>query len=157
ASLASPPLLPTVRDRMAAGLFGATLPRRWARRTGAGRQVGLELVRRRTNCRGACPLETTPCRDLLDSLRERRCVLFVGAGLSKGAGLPDWGGLLHELARDLGLNAAALPRDAHGQLALDLCLDLAQWHADRFGRQRLDERLDELFGRSAAGTRGLRP
>jgi len=39
--------------------------------------------------------------DIPGSLREayahRRCSLYVGAGLSQGAGLPSWAGLLHEL------------------------------------------------------------
>jgi hypothetical protein len=39
---------------------------------------------------------TIPPR-LLDAIKNRRCVLFAGAGLSSGEDLPNWGGLLIEL------------------------------------------------------------
>ena len=35
--------------------------------------------------------------ELLDAYRDRKCGVFVGAGLSMGAGLPDWGGVLRSL------------------------------------------------------------
>ena len=34
---------------------------------------------------------------LVGKLRDGSCVLFVGAGLSKGAGLPDWQELLKRM------------------------------------------------------------
>lgn len=40
-------------------------------------------------------------------LAERRCVLFVGAGLSAAAGLPTWGGLLDEVLKELESNSDA--------------------------------------------------
>src|SRR5205085_1726367 len=46
---------------------------------------------------------------LLGALRERRCVLFIGAGLSRPAGLRDWNGLLDVLAGELGLPPAGDP------------------------------------------------
>src|SRR5262249_57390072 len=102
-------------------------------------------------------LGTDSGRHLLDSIRDRRCVLFVGAGLSRGAGLPDWDGLLRGLAADLGLEDGALPRDAGGQLSLDLCLDLAQWYADRHGRQNLEGRIHQLFGATEGSSPAVRP
>ena len=107
-------------------------------------------ARRALQLEPPCPLDTLQSRELVDSIRARRCVLFVGAGLSKGAGLPDWSELLCDLAADLDLDMASLPRDASGQPTLDLCLDLAQWHVDRFGRDKLERYIRELFG--AAGT-----
>lgn len=35
--------------------------------------------------------------ELFEAYKERKCGVFVGAGLSKGAGLPDWAGLLNSL------------------------------------------------------------
>ncbi len=47
---------------------------------------------------------------LVSYVRERRCVLFVGAGLSRPAGYPGWGDLMRhyqpEQARDLMLERA---------------------------------------------------
>src|SRR5262249_19023240 len=107
-------------------------------------------ARRALQLEPPCPLDALQSRELVDSIRARRCVLFVGAGLSKGAGLPDWSELLCDLAADLDLDMASLPRDTSGQPTLDLCLDLAQWHVDRFGRDKLEHYIRELFG--AAGT-----
>ena len=48
---------------------------------------------------------------LLDKLRARNCVAFVGAGFSLPIGMPTWGGLLHllvERARSLGREALQL-------------------------------------------------
>lgn len=105
----------------------------------------------------ACPLESPMSRDLLQDIGQRRCVLFAGAGLSRGAGLPDWSGLLHDLANELRLDLATLARGAGGQLPLDLCLDLAQWYVDRFDRESLDHRIHELFGSTAKRRPAVRP
>jgi hypothetical protein len=34
---------------------------------------------------------------LVEAVRRRNCVLFVGAGLSQGAGLPGWKDLLNRI------------------------------------------------------------
>jgi hypothetical protein len=39
-------------------------------------------------------------RDFAEAVRRRRAALFVGAGVSFGAGLPDWGKLVWELVAD---------------------------------------------------------
>jgi hypothetical protein len=105
-----------------------------------------------------CPsLDPPDAAALLDSIRGRRCVLFVGAGLSRGAGLPDWGGLLSELATELELDVGSLPRDTNGQISLDLCLDLAQWYVERLGREKLDRKVHQRFGRTAEAEPKVRP
>lgn len=70
------------------------------------------------------PLETALCRG--------ECVLFLGAGLSKGSGLPDWSELIAHLVDDL--------RIPHPVKHLDY-LDVAQWYSEheRFGPTKLAE------------------
>lgn len=43
--------------------------------------------------------------DYLKELRENNAAVFVGAGLSRGAGYVDWIGLLSPIAAGLGLDA----------------------------------------------------
>jgi hypothetical protein len=38
-------------------------------------------------------------RMLVHAIRRGDCVLFVSAGLSQGAGLPDWTGLLNHILK----------------------------------------------------------
>ena len=64
------------------------------------------------------------------------CVIFAGAGLSRGAGLPDWSELVARLTGELGIPADP-PVDY---------LDLAQWYRERFGPEKLAEVIRSLFG-----------
>jgi hypothetical protein len=85
---------------------------------------------------GPPPAAVPPFRALAQALRSRACVLFVGAGLSTGAGLPGWNQLIEQLARALDVDPAA--RVDH--------LDLAQWYLEHFGKERLGELLKTTFG-----------
>ena len=96
----------------------------------ARRDVGLAPV---------CPIEAAPLPGLIDALRERRCVLFVGAGLSAGAGLPNWQKLIQELAESLGIGQVT--RDDR-----DYYLDLAQWYVEKRGGAELSRLIAGLFG-----------
>lgn len=70
------------------------------------------------------------------ALREDAAALFVGAGLSVGAGFVDWKTLLKEIAEDLGLDVS---REA------DL-IGLAQFHVNhRQGRDRINQLLIDHF------------
>jgi hypothetical protein len=73
---------------------------------------------------------------LEEAVAQGECVLFAGAGLSRGAGLPDWSELLARLGADLGL---AHP-ERHDYL------DLAQWHRERFGGAALAQVVRDTFG-----------
>ncbi len=73
---------------------------------------------------------------LEQALTSRACVLFVGAGLSTGAGLPGWNELIARLSRDLQVEPS--PRIDH--------LDLAQWYREQFGNERLANVLRSTFG-----------
>jgi tetratricopeptide (TPR) repeat protein len=64
---------------------------------------------------------------LVQAIAEGRAVLFIGAGLSQGAGLPGWAALLAPLADEIGL-----PTERRGDL-----LQVAQWCESRLGRQAL--------------------
>ncbi len=88
----------------------------------------------------SCPLPAHPA--LEQSLREGSCVLFAGAGLSSGAGLPTWAGLIERLGRDLGIEDAGR-FDA---------LDVAQWYRMQFGNDRLAAVLRETFEGAGAPT-----
>lgn len=57
--------------------------------------------------------------DLAASIRERRAILFVGAGVSMSVGLPSWQTLIEHMAGELGLawNAPESPRYSYQMLA----------------------------------------
>jgi O-acetyl-ADP-ribose deacetylase (regulator of RNase III) len=123
-----------------------------------------------------CPVPDHPhLGRLLAALRDRRCVLFIGAGLSKPAGLRDWKGLLESLCGFLGLHPAGgyewlrplatrLGMDGADDFArfceaardlglhsperagADFALDLAQWYVSRFGRDALASIVRREFG-----------
>jgi O-acetyl-ADP-ribose deacetylase (regulator of RNase III) len=77
---------------------------------------------------------------LEEALRAGECVLFIGAGLSRGAGLPDWSELVARLAKDLGI-------EPHRRLDY---LDLAQWYLERFGRDALSGLVRDTYCDPAA-------
>jgi hypothetical protein len=82
-------------------------------------------------------------RELEQALGEGPCVVFVGAGLSHGAGLPNWRELLGHLAGELGLD----PEGRHDDL------DLAQWYREKFGDQALAKVIADRFSRPAHAAR----
>jgi hypothetical protein len=90
-----------------------------------------------------CPVEAAPLPGLLHALRQRRCVLFIGAGVSAGAGLLGWQTLIEKLTAGLGLPPG--PRDD-----LDYYLDLAQWFVERHGDAVLGRLIAGLFGGAQA-------
>lgn len=89
---------------------------------------------------GACPLPVSPA--LEQSFREGTCVLFAGAGLSSGAGLPSWAELIGQLGRELGID------NPHQFDALDV----AQWYRAQFGSERLAEKMRATFAGSGLPT-----
>jgi O-acetyl-ADP-ribose deacetylase (regulator of RNase III) len=80
-----------------------------------------------------------PCgpevNSLAQALADGRCVLFVGAGVSRGAGLPDWDNLVAQLAKELDID------DTSG---LDP-LDVAQWYRERHPADQLAALLTDTF------------
>ncbi len=86
-----------------------------------------------------CPVEASTVAGLLDALGERRCVLFVGAGVSAGAGLPGWKQLIDRLAAELGVSLDS-------RKDLDYYLDVAQWYVEKRGPAELAGVIGSLFG-----------
>jgi hypothetical protein len=72
---------------------------------------------------------------LEQAILDGECVLFAGAGLSRGAGLPDWGQLMGRLARELEIAS----RDGLDNL------DLAQWFRQRFTPAALEAIIRATF------------
>lgn len=85
--------------------------------------------------------------DLIQSIKERKCALFVGAGLSVNAGYPSWNGLIERLI-SIGQKRKIFSEEKGTQLikllkgGVDPLL-LAQELSDEFGRESF---LDELSG-----------
>lgn len=72
--------------------------------------------------------------ELERALREGGAVLFVGAGLSKPAGLDDWGQLIAGLCADMGIDSKGVEY-----------LDVAQWYREKKSNDRLAAVLREKF------------
>jgi O-acetyl-ADP-ribose deacetylase (regulator of RNase III) len=90
----------------------------------------------------ACPLPEEPSAELRQALHDERCVLFLGAGLSAGAGLPGWQAFIDHLAGELGV--------ASDRSDLEYFLDLAQWYAEKRGAAALTELIHHQFAAAEA-------
>ncbi|GIH25041.1 hypothetical protein Aph01nite_33510 [Acrocarpospora phusangensis] len=78
--------------------------------------------------------------DLVAALRERRAALFIGAGVSLSAGLPDWNALVSELAADLGIAP-----DMDRGYSPSLLPVIPQYYANEFGMKSLCIRVDRML------------
>ena len=81
----------------------------------------------------------TILNELAESLRRHNVALFIGAGLSIGAGLPGWEKLIRPLANRIGYTATDM-------------LKAAQYYENRLGRQALISHL-----RDQLDTTGIEP
>jgi len=72
-------------------------------------------------------------------MRKGNVVLFIGAGLSVGAGLPGWGALIRPLAERIGYQG-------------DDLLKVAQYYENRLGRRALIS-----YPRDRLDTTGVKP
>ncbi len=96
-------------------------------------------------------MEITPeinafINDYVNEIKEGNASLFVGAGISKGAGYVDWKGLLSDIASALDLNI---------ETEYDL-LSIAQYHVNKNGRTRINKKILEEFTEEAKETENHR-
>jgi hypothetical protein len=84
---------------------------------------------------GPPPADEPRHDELVDSIRADECVLFAGAGLSRGAGMLDWADLMKRLNQELQVP----DHDRHDPL------DLAQWYRERCGPEALAAVIREAF------------
>lgn len=87
--------------------------------------------------------EMTIPAPLAQAIRDGECVLFIGSGLSSGAGLLGWQALVGNMATEMGLTQAE-------QGSTDYFLDVAQLYRDQAGGR---ERLAALIRAEFGGTR----
>lgn len=103
-----------------------------------------QALRRRHLQQHGPPSELAGLTDQAEALASRArdggLVLFTGAGISRPAGLPDWGGLLAQLAADTGLEPDAVGRLSHMPL-----LDQAALISRRTGEAGLANRVADLM------------
>ena len=79
--------------------------------------------------------------EYLKELREANAAVFIGAGMSRGAGYVDWVGLLSPIASELGLDA---------RKESDL-VGVAQFHVNSNSNQR--NKLNQLLSVRPEGLR----
>ena len=105
-------------------------------------EVYLE-ARRRVGSAPAIPEGELPeaWQQLTAATRRAECVVFVGSGLSRDAGITGYQKLIQRLAADLRLPP---PKDN-----LDSYFDLAQWHREEFPQQQ-ETLIQSYFGGSTA-------
>ncbi len=75
--------------------------------------------------------------NLVRALKERRAVLFAGAGLSLGAGLPDWKSMIAPLVDELKEQGIKnIPDDP---------LEIAEYYEIQFGRAQLEKNVRDII------------
>lgn len=95
----------------------------------------------------APPPAPEPDPRLVGALRRGECVVFLGSGVSLGAGLPSWSALVDRLADALSIPKAARRGD------LDYLLDLAQWYRDEGASPSIEEIVARGFTAVGSGAR----
>lgn len=89
---------------------------------------------------------------LVSYLRERRCILFVGAGLSRPAGYPGWGDLMKQVVDGTTemLGDAARRDELDALMARGQLIDVADQCRTLLGRTYFGRLLRSLLARSVA-------
>jgi hypothetical protein len=94
----------------------------------------------------ALPPDVPVPAELADEIWRGECVLFVGAGVSQGAGLPGWDNLIRRLADELKVEVPPRP-------PVDFYLDLAQWYANSHTSKALSAIVCETYGNAGGAAK----
>lgn len=87
-------------------------------------------------------------KELLDLFKSKRASLFIGAGLSKSVGLPDWLGLLNELierVENVIPDSADYANECRAIASTGNFLPLAQDLRDKLGSDEFNKYIRERF------------
>jgi hypothetical protein len=84
---------------------------------------------------------------LIESLQKKRCVLFVGSGLSTAAGFPSWPELIHRLVEEAKVVPKARTEGLEKLIAANDLLVLANFARWILGKPRFFEIVSEIFDR----------
>jgi hypothetical protein len=82
----------------------------------------------------ATPTPSPDVEDIRSALAQGNLVLFVGAGLSMGAGLPSWPALVRPLAQSVGYRRFPAGDE---QITTDHLISAAGYHENKRGRNKL--------------------
>ncbi|GAB2026980.1 SIR2 family protein [Lactovum odontotermitis] len=72
--------------------------------------------------------------ELIESMNDERLIIFVGAGVSKNSGVPDWGELIESFKKDL---PGITENDP---------LKIAQIYFSKFGEEKYRKKIHSIFG-----------
>lgn len=85
-------------------------------------------------------MNTTHIKHIVDAMNQDKLIIFVGAGVSKNSGLPNWGELIEEFKDELNLD------DENDYLKIP------QYYFDTFGQQKYLDKIIEIFDRHSHAT-----
>jgi hypothetical protein len=86
-------------------------------------------------------------KPLIESLKKKRCVLFVGSGLSTFAGFPSWQELIDRLVEEARLVPHARTGGLDELIAENDLLALAGWVRSTLGKFDFDHIMRDIFDR----------
>ena len=82
------------------------------------------------------------------AIENRKLVIFVGAGVSRNSGIPTWGELVSQLAKDLGINAKAHDADGFNYYGGEDYLKIPQYYFNEREDREYMDRIREILDRN---------
>jgi SIR2-like domain/CHAT domain len=102
--------------------------------------------------RSSASLDTPELAALTNYIRERKCVLFVGAGLSLSAGLPDWGSLMRTVVDTTTGAAPEAAKELDALFDRGKYIELADQCRELLGPAYFHKLLRQILGRNVQPT-----